>query len=359
MAQAWSRRLSKAYRNFVLFIFSCAVLISSIARAQTPGTYNLSDPVPDLLSGPQVTTNVAILAAGGRSVQGVSADGVSEVVIALGTAYMDIHNMQGTTTVQVNQAHAADFEQQGKYGVEYLKYWFNESQGKAFCLVDAPSPEAAQLVHREAHGQMAERIIEVQPELVEAFLGGSETGPSGAALLPGAVNVRDPAIRTVLFTDIVGSTDEALGDDAGMALLSVHDRIVRDALAAADCREVKHTGDRIMASFVSAAAAVRCAVGVARALAKHQEEHTDYPLKVRIGVAAGEPVEREHDLFGATVQLAARLCSHAQPEQILVLNVVAELCLGKGLPFKELGDVSLKGFSRPVRVHVVEWSGAK
>ncbi len=273
--------------------------------------------------------------------------------------FMDVHNMQGATTVQVDQAHAADLEEQAKYGVEYLKYWFNESRGKAFCLVDAPSPEAAQLVHREAHGQMAERIIEVQPELVEAFLGGSETGPSGAALLPGAVNERDPAIRTVLFTDIVGSTDEALGDDAGMALLGVHDTIVRKALAAAEGREVKHTGDGIMASFVSAAAAVRCAAGILRTLAKQQQEHAEYPLKVRIGVAAGEPVEREHDLFGATVQLAARLCSHAQPEQILVSNVVAELCLGKGLPFKELGDVFLKGFSRPIRVHVVEWSDAK
>ena len=92
-------------------------------------------------------------------------------------------------------------------------------------------------------------------------------------------------------------------------------------------------------------------------MAKQQEEHTEYPLKVRIGVATGEPVGREHDLFGAMVQLAARLCSHAQPEQILVSNVVAEVCLGKGLRFKDLGDVFLKGFSRPIRVHVVEWSG--
>jgi class 3 adenylate cyclase len=273
--------------------------------------------------------------------------------------YMDVHNMQGATTVQVDQAHAADLEEQARYGVEYLKYWFNESRGKAFCLVDAPSSEAAQLVHREAHGQMAERIIEVQPELVEAFLGGAETGPSGAVLFPGgAGNERDPAIRTILFTDIVGSTHEALGDDAGMALLAVHDTIVREALAAADGREVKHTGDGIMASFVSAAAAVRCAAGILRALAKQQDEHKEYPLKVRIGVAAGEPVEREHDLFGATVQLAARLCSHAQPDQVLVSNVVAELCLGKGLPFKELGDVFLKGFSRPIRVHAVEWPAA-
>jgi len=272
---------------------------------------------------------------------------------------MDVHNMQGRTTLQVDQAHLADLREQAKYGVEYRKYWFNENYGKAFCLVDAPTPEAAQLVHREAHGQIAEKIIEVQPELVEAFLGGGEIGPSGAVLSPGVEGKeRDSAFRTILFTDIVGSTDEALGDDAGMALLRVHDTIVRDALAAADGRAVKHTGDGIMASFVSAAAAVRCAAGIQGALTKYQGEHADYPLKVRIGIAAGEPVEREHDLFGATVQLAARLCSHAQPQQILVSNVVAELCLGKGLRFSELGDVSLKGFSRPIRVHVVEWTGA-
>jgi len=273
---------------------------------------------------------------------------------------MDVHNLQGATAVEADLAHAADLEVQGKYGVEYLQYWFNENQGKAFCLVDAPSPEAAQLVHREAHGQVAEKIIEVQPELVEAFLGEGETSSSGVVLRPGgAVNERDPAIRTILFTDIVGSTNEALGDDAGMALLGVHDTIVRNAMAATAGREIKHTGDGIMASFVSAAAAVRCATQILGALAKYRAEHTSYPLKIRIGVAAGEPVERERDLFGATVQLAARLCSHAQPDQILVSNVVAELCLGKGLPFKELGDVLLKGFSRPIRVHAVEWPAAR
>jgi len=270
---------------------------------------------------------------------------------------MDVHNLQGLTTVQVDQAHAADLAEQGKYGVKYIKYWFNENHGKAFCLVDAPSPEAAQTVHREAHGQIAQRILEVQPEFAEAFLGGGETDPSGAVLASsGAGNERDSAIRTILFTDIVGSTNEAMGDDAGMALLGIHNTIVRDALAAEDGREVKHTGDGIMASFVSPVAAVRCATRVQRALDKHREEQTEHPLKVRIGAAAGEPVEREHDLFGATVQLAARLCSHAEPNQILVSNVVAELCLGKALPFKDLGDVFLKGFNRPIRVHAVEWS---
>src|ERR1019366_10192162 len=148
--------------------------------------------------------------------------------------YMDVHNLQGATTAQIDQAHAADLKEQGKYGVKYLKYWFNESHGKAFCLVDAPSPEAAQLVHRDAHGQVAERIIEADPELVEAFVGGGETSPSGAVLARGGAGIeRDSAIRTILFTDIVGSTNEALGDEAGMARLGGHKKIVPGALTAA------------------------------------------------------------------------------------------------------------------------------
>jgi class 3 adenylate cyclase len=139
-----------------------------------------------------------------------------------------------------------------------------------------------------------------------------------------------------------------------MEFLRVHDRIVRDALAAAKGREVKHTGDGIMASFVSAAAAVRCAMQIQRELACREREEQDHHIKVRIGGAAGEPVEQNNDIFGTTVQLAARLCSHAQPDQILVSTAVAELCIGKGLSFRPLGEVALKGFDRPVQVHAVE-----
>ena len=271
--------------------------------------------------------------------------------------YMDIHEIRGATAEDVAKAHSADVETQRKYGVEYHKYWFNESCGKIFCLCSAPSPEAAASVHREAHGLLAAKIIEVAPEIAEGFLGGSEVNSAGAAVVPGgAGNERDPGIRTVLFTDIVGSTalTQSLGDDAAMALLRVHDDIVRDAVRALGGREVKHTGDGIMASFFSAVAAARCATRIQRALARHEQANREVPVKVRIGAAAGEPVENHLDLFGSTVQLAARLCSHAQPEQSLVSNVVAELCLGKGLIFQDLGEVSLKGFDRPIRVHAIQ-----
>src|SRR5438132_2478128 len=271
--------------------------------------------------------------------------------------YMDIHEIKGGIAAEeVAKAHASDVAVEGKYGVHYHKYWVNESAGKIFCLCEAPTAEAAMQVHREAHGQVAEKIIQVEPEVADLFLGGSEVNREGAVLLPGGTpEARDPGIRTVLFTDIVDSTSltQSLGDEVAMELLRVHDKVVRDALAASSGREVKHTGDGIMASFISAAAAVRCAAQIQRELARR--EKSEHQIKVRIGGAAGEPVERDNDIFGSTVQLAARLCSHAEPEQILVSNVVAELCIGKGLLFRPLGEVSLKGFDRPVQVHAVDW----
>jgi len=274
---------------------------------------------------------------------------------------MDIHEVPGGVSAEdVAKAHAQDVKIEDKYGVHYHKYWVNEKAGKIFCLCHAPDAEAAVEVHRQAHGMVADKIIEIQPELAEGFLGGVEVNNAGAALVPGATNERDPGIRTVLFTDIADSTTltQALGDEAALAMLGVHDTIVRDALSASGGREVKHTGDGIMASFISAAGAVRCAIEIQRQLDKHSQENPDRPLKVRVGAAAGEPVEQHNDLFGSTVQLAARLCAHAQPEQILVSNAIAELCIGKGLSFEDVGEVTLKGFDSPVRAHAAAWKHA-
>ena len=141
-----------------------------------------------------------------------------------------------------------------------------------------------------------------------------------------------------------------------MALLDTHNTVVRNALGGSGGREVKHTGDGIMASFASAAAAVKCATQIQRELTRHAENRRSRPMKVRIGAAAGEPVEHHHDLFGCTVQLAARLCSYASPEQILVSNVIAELCLGKGFSFQDIGEVALRGFDHPIRAHAVVWA---
>ncbi len=77
--------------------------------------------------------------------------------------YMDIHqHVDGLTEDAVAGAHARDLEVQSRYGVNYLKYWFDEASGKVFCLVEAPSKEAAIAVHREAHGLVPDEITEVR-----------------------------------------------------------------------------------------------------------------------------------------------------------------------------------------------------
>lgn len=75
--------------------------------------------------------------------------------------YMDVHNLPGATAKDVAEAHVKDLQEQQRYGVKYLRYWVNESDGKVFCLVDAPDAEAANTVHREAHGLVADEIYQV------------------------------------------------------------------------------------------------------------------------------------------------------------------------------------------------------
>ncbi len=181
------------------------------------------------------------------------------------------------------------------------------------------------------------------------------------------------ALVTILFTDMEGSTalTQRLGDAKAQDLLRAHNTIIRDALKAHGGSEIKHTGDGIMASFGSASGALECAVGIQGAFEERNRHavgaHHDAPLRpavqagaataepirVRIGLNAGEPVAEDGDIFGAAVQLAARVCAKAEAGQVLVSNVVRELAMGKGFLFADVGDVVLKGFEDPVRLYEV------
>jgi class 3 adenylate cyclase len=156
---------------------------------------------------------------------------------------------------------------------------------------------------------------------------------------------------TILFTDMVGSTDltQRVGDDKAQEAVRKHNSVVREALKEHGGNQIKHTGDGIMASFGSGRRALDCAVSIQRALVDQDS------VQVRIGLNAGEPVAEEDDLFGTSVQLAARVCAKAEPGQILVSNVVRELTMGKGFLFADVGDVAQKGFEDPVRLYEVKW----
>jgi class 3 adenylate cyclase len=130
-----------------------------------------------------------------------------------------------------------------------------------------------------------------------------------------------------------------------MEVVRSHNRIVRACLSANGGREVKHTGDGLLASFVSVARAVQCAVDIQAAC---RAGSTDPGFRVRIGMSAGEPVEESDDLYGAAVNLAARLCSVAKGGQILVSSAVKDLAIGKAHHFAPMDPMMLKGFREPV-----------
>ena len=118
-------------------------------------------------------------------------------------------------------------------------------------------------------------------------------------------------------------------------------------------REIKHTGDGIMATFGSAARAIVCAVGIQEAVAQRNDSQPENPIAVRIGLNAGEPVNEGKDIFGTAVQLARRICDRAGPGQVLVSDVVRQLVAGKDVVFGDTGSVDLKGFAEPVRLYEV------
>jgi class 3 adenylate cyclase len=262
--------------------------------------------------------------------------------------YMDRHEIPGATAADIAAAHVQDIGVQDKFGVRFLTYWFEDNSDLGFCLMEGPNREAVEAAHREAHGLMPSQVIEVDSAVVRGFFGRLNSHPPGEAYT-------DSAFRAILFTDIVDSTrlTQELGDFAAMQLLRGHDTAVRSGLARFGGSEVKHTGDGIMAAFDSASRAVGAATHIQRAL--EEGGSVDKRLRVRIGVAAGEPVTEHDDLFGAAVQQAARLCECAEPERIVVSSGVYDLCRGKAITFSNRRSLDMKGFDEPIEAYEVHW----
>lgn len=253
--------------------------------------------------------------------------------------YIDRHEVPGATAEETARNHAADLKVAGQFGVQFFSYWHDSTRDLVFCLASAPGEEAMAQAHRTAHGLVPAEIIEVSESDVVRFLG----------------KVHDPvdasevtsAFRTICFTDLVGSTEllDRLGQSEYMVLLTEHDLIIREALIKWRGREVKHTGDGFMVVFEE----VDRALGWSLDVRDSFEQRSD--LDVRMGIAAGEPVDHDDDLFGAAVTMANRICSFAGPEQIYVSDVVRDLGIEKHFRFESGQTKVLKGFSQPATIY--------
>jgi class 3 adenylate cyclase len=156
-------------------------------------------------------------------------------------------------------------------------------------------------------------------------------------------------LATVLFTDIVGSTERAaqLGDRRWRELLERHDAIVRRQLAIHRGREVKTMGDGFLATFDGPARAIRCAAAIRGAV-------REIGLELRTGVHTGEVELIGDDVSGMAVNIGARIGALAGPGEVLVSSTVRELVVGSGLEFAERGTHTLKGAPDQWRLFAVE-----
>ncbi|MCA1840430.1 MAG: adenylate/guanylate cyclase domain-containing protein [Actinomycetota bacterium] len=180
---------------------------------------------------------------------------------------------------------------------------------------------------------IAEAVGVERPELTRA------TAPDGTV--------------TLLFTDIEGSSQltELLGDRQWLALLHQHNAVVREQTSLHKGFEVKSEGDGFMLAFSSAREALRCAIGIQRALIT-----TALGLRIRIGLHTGEAIKESQDFFGRAVVLAARIAGEARGSEILASGVVRDLAEGTGeFSFNPPTEVELRGLNGIHRLSGVRW----
>jgi class 3 adenylate cyclase len=177
---------------------------------------------------------------------------------------------------------------------------------------------------------------------IESFLTGARSAtPSNRVL------------STVLFTDIVGSTERAaqLGDEAWTTALATHNSVVDRHVASARGAIVKFTGDGALATFDGPARAINCACAIRDAVA-------DLGLSIRVGLHTGEVEMADGDVHGIAVHIAARIMALAAPGEVLVSGVIPPLVLGSRIAFADRGTHELKGVPERWPVYAVRDSGA-
>lgn len=159
----------------------------------------------------------------------------------------------------------------------------------------------------------------------------------------------DRVLQTVLFTDLVRSTERAaaLGDRRWRDVLDLHDRVCQQQLERHGGRKVKHTGDGLLATLDGPARGIRCAVAI-------RDELRAHGLEIRAGLHTGECERRGHDISGIAVHIAARIQALAQPGEVLVSRTVADLIAGSQIELADRGEHDLRGVPGSWRVHRVE-----
>ena len=237
--------------------------------------------------------------------------------------YMDVHIVPGVKAKDVAEAHRKDLLHQGEYGCKCMTYWIDEKRESIFCLIEAPEKEAVKEMHSKAHGLVPNKIIEVSSNVVESFLGRIYDPEEAKTLEEGLKVFSDPSFRILLVTKMTDPVllQHKLGMEKANESINTHNEIIRNNLSQHEGSEVEHGGVGFIISFTSAAKAVSCALDIQKEVQKADADAIGF----KIGINAGEPIEKSNKLFGDTIQLANHLCAISNSLQVAMTSPVRDL----------------------------------
>ncbi len=217
--------------------------------------------------------------------------------------YMDRHDVSETVTAEnVAELHQQDLKIQHKFKCNGLTYWFDEKRKTAFCLIEAPNQEAIEEMHRQAHGEVPHQIIEVNPDIVESFLGRIEDPEKSKNTRLNIIN--DPAFRLISMISIypLKLHKEAIIDFN--SFLSEKIPAIIELIDQSQGRVIKHRQGSLLASHQSVTKSVESALEIAELLS----QSTPKLVETKIAICSGVPVTNENTFFEKSITTVSRLC---------------------------------------------------
>ncbi|OQP57151.1 histidine kinase [Niastella vici] len=247
--------------------------------------------------------------------------------------FMDRHDVSDTVTAEtIANLHQQDLKIQDQFGCKGLTYWFDEKRKTAFCLIEAPDAEAILNMHNHSHGQVPHRVIEVDPGIVESFLGRIEDPENAKNTELNIIN--DPGFRTIMVITVKRSplihNDPAPMQDYYTTVLNL--------LNAYEGTPVKQTENYLLVSFKSVTNALRAALEIQLRFTELGDGIPYNKVHLNIGLSAGVPVTEKKLIFEEAIKLAERMCRVVKG-YIVISSEVKELYNSENLNALQEGEI--------------------
>ena len=216
--------------------------------------------------------------------------------------FMDLHITPGVTAKDVADAHLLDVKIQHNYRCKAMTYWVDEDKGTVFCLIEAPDKESVVSLHKKSHGMIPHEVILVDTNVVQAFFFFFKDPENAIAHADTQTKVfSEPAFRVILLTQTkdVRLMQNELGKERMNELQMLYATMVREQARNHQGREVILKEEGYAISFVSASQAIECALAIQKKLMTAAGQ-----VGLRMGLHAGDPVNKSESIFGNTIRLA-------------------------------------------------------